>query len=179
MRELHGWHGDRRHAPDAAADAPVTRAHDAPKYEVLRDPEVRKAEFFKYQKIVEAAEAKYAAEQLKPKESQPEHERPEIRERSTEDRETKAALAEVDDRSTGLPAQAAKGRKPERSWLPSNETTQFAVSIGALGSTVSDALNIMPGKLDAVVASALAAVVTGVAWGNKRWKDRHGDRPQG
>ncbi|MGH3248660.1 MAG: hypothetical protein ACRDOI_20995 [Trebonia sp.] len=179
MHELHGWHGDRRHAPDAAADAPVTRARDAPKHEVLHDPEVRKAEFFKYHKIVEAAQAKYAAEQVKPREAQAERERPKIQERASEDRETKAALAEVDDRSAGLPAQAAKGRKPERSWLPSNETTQFAVSIGALGTTVSDALNIMPGKWDAVAASALAAVVTGVAWGNKRWKDRHGDRSQG
>jgi hypothetical protein len=179
MRELHAWHGDRRHAPDAAVDAPVTRGHDSPKLEVLRDPAVRSAKHLEYRKIVEAAEAKYAAEQLKPKEAKPEHVSPETRERSIEDRETKAALAEVDERSTGLPAQAAKKRKPERSWLPSNETTQFAVSISALGSTVSDALNIMPGKWDAVVASALAAVVTGVAWGNKRWKDRHGDRSQG
>jgi len=179
MRELHAWHGDRRHAPDAAADAPVARAHGAPKLEVLRDPAVRIAKALEYRKIVEAAEAKHAAEQLKPKEARPDQAPREIRERSTEDRETKAALAEVDDRSTGLPAQAAKKRKPERSWLPSNETTQFAVSIGALGSTVSDALNIMPGKWDAAVASALAAVVTGVAWGNKRWKDRHGDRSQG
>jgi hypothetical protein len=62
MRELHHWRGDRRHAPDAGADArvdaPATRAHDSPKLQILRDPEARKAEFFKYQKKVEAAEAR-------------------------------------------------------------------------------------------------------------------------
>ena len=45
-------------------------------------------------------------------------------------------------------------------------------------TTVADVLNIMPAKLDAVAASLLGAVVAGVAWGNKRWKDKHADRPE-
>jgi hypothetical protein len=53
MRELRDWHGDRhRHARDAAADVHAKHAADSPRLRVLGDPEVRKAEFFKYQKIV-------------------------------------------------------------------------------------------------------------------------------
>jgi hypothetical protein len=62
--------------------------------------------------------------------------------------------------------------------LPSNETAQFAVSLGVVATTVADVLNIMPAKLDAVAASLLGSAVAGVAWGNKRWKDKHADRPE-
>jgi hypothetical protein len=169
MRELHGWHGDRRHAPDAAADAPAARAHDAPKYEVLRDPEVRKAEFFKYQKIVEAAEAKYAAEQLKPKEAQPEHAPPETRDQPA---------SRIAKQWEPLEDQREKRRRPERSRLPANDTTQMVAGIGIAVSSVADALNVLPGRWDAVAASFLGAAVAGVAWGNRRWKDKHGTRPE-
>jgi hypothetical protein len=66
MRELHAWQADRRHAPDAAADTMETRGHDAPKHEVLRDPATRIPKHDEYRKIVEATEAKWAAEQPKP-----------------------------------------------------------------------------------------------------------------
>jgi hypothetical protein len=53
MRELRGWHSDRhRQAPDAAVDVHAKHAADSPQLRVPRDPEARKAEFFKYQKIV-------------------------------------------------------------------------------------------------------------------------------
>jgi hypothetical protein len=44
--------------------------------------------------------------------------------------------------------------------------------------THADALNVLPGKWDAVAASFLGAAVASVAWGNRRWKDRHGSRPE-
>ena len=68
MRELRGWHGDLgRHAGDAAwargsstdshakhaADSPKHAANDALKLKILTNPEARKAEFFRYQKIVQ------------------------------------------------------------------------------------------------------------------------------
>ena len=84
MRELHVWHGDRhRHAPDAAVDVHAKHAADSPRLRVLWDPEVRKAEFFKYQKTVQEYEAKHAAGQLKPQEEKPEHASLEIRDEPT------------------------------------------------------------------------------------------------
>jgi hypothetical protein len=62
--------------------------------------------------------------------------------------------------------------------LPSNEIAQFAFSLGVVTTTVADVLDIMPVKLDAVAASLLGAVVGSVAWANKRWKDKHADRPE-
>jgi hypothetical protein len=64
MREVHAWHGDRRHhAPDAAADTPASRAHDlpkrdSPKHDILRDPAARMAKHLEYRRIVEAAPAR-------------------------------------------------------------------------------------------------------------------------
>jgi hypothetical protein len=162
MRELHHWRGDRRHAPDAGADAhadaPATRAHDSPKLQILRDPEARKAEFFKYQKKVEAAEARYA-----------EHTPSETRDRPA---------SQIAERSKAQEWQRDERRKPERSWLPTNEITQMAAGIGVALSSVADALNVLPGRWDAVASSFLGAVVASVAWGNKRWRDRHGNRPE-
>src|SRR6201996_9565889 len=132
MRELHGYHGEhRRHAHDAATDAPVTRAHDGPKHaahdslkqRMLLDPEARKAEHLKYRQKVEAAEAEYAArhakpkpgdqarapEQLKPQEPKPQHASPETRDKPT----TKIA-----QRREPGEQQELKQAKSERSWLP-------------------------------------------------------------
>jgi hypothetical protein len=89
MRELHGYHGEhRRHAHDATAatDTPGKhardRAHDAPKFKVLLDPEARKAEHLRYRKAVEAAyEPKHIGDQLKPQEEKPEHGPPEARDK--------------------------------------------------------------------------------------------------
>lgn len=44
-RELHAWHGDRRHhAVDATADAPVTRARGLPQHDALSYPAARVTE---------------------------------------------------------------------------------------------------------------------------------------
>ena len=57
MRELHDSHGARRHASEAPAarahDSPKHEAHDSLKLKMMLDPAAQKAEFFKYQKIVQ------------------------------------------------------------------------------------------------------------------------------
>jgi len=170
MRELRDWHGDRhRHARDAPADAPAKHAADSPQLRVLRDPEVRKAEFFKYQKAVQEYEAKHAAGQLKPQEAKPEHVPPETRDKPA---------SKIAERTKPPERQEQKQRKPERSRLPGNDTTQMVAGIGIALSSVADALNVLPGKWDAVAASFLGAAVASVAWGNRRWKDKHGNRPE-
>jgi hypothetical protein len=71
-------------------------------------------------------------------------------------------------------------RKRERSWLPSNETSQVVVSVDALFSVINASYHVIPGKVDGIAAAALGVVVAGVAWANKQWKDKHhGDRPEG
>jgi hypothetical protein len=191
MRELHGWHeADRdrqRHAHDAAADAPGKHArdapqhaaHDSPKFKVLLDPAVRVAESLRSQKAVQEYEAKHAAGQTKPQEAKPEHAPPETREHAAKDRETRAALAEVDERTTRLPAQAAKKEKPERSWLPRADMVKAVSDVGMLATTIAVALGDASAKWDAVAAGAVAAVVSNVAWANRRWKEKHGDRLEG
>jgi hypothetical protein len=184
MRELHGWHeanrDPRRHAHDAAADAPGKHAaHDSPKFKVLLDPAVRTAEHLRHRKTVDAYQAKHAAGQPKPQESKPEHAPPESRERANEDREISAALAEVDERTTRLPVQAAKKEKPERSWLPRADMVKAVSDIGMLVTTIAVALGDASAKWDAVAAGAVTAVVSNVAWANRRWKEKHGDRSEG
>jgi hypothetical protein len=87
-------------------------------------------------------------------------------------------VPEIGDRRKPADWQREERRRPERARLPANETTQMAAGIGIAISSVSDALNVLPGRWDAVAASCLGALVAGVAWGNKRWKDRHGNRPE-
>ena len=170
MRELHDWYGDRhRHARDAATDAHPKHAADSPQLRVLRDPEARKAEFFKYQKTVQEYEAKHAAAQPKPQEAKPEYTPPETRDKPA---------SKIAERTKPPERQEQKQRKPERSRLPANDTTQMVAGIGIALSSVADALNVLPGKWDAVVASFLGAAVASVAWGNRRWKDKHGNRPE-
>ena len=162
MRELHAWHGDRRHAPDAGADTPTSLGHDAPRHAVLRDPADRIAKHLEYQKIVEAA---YAPRHSKPEGATPEHTPPEPRD---------TLVSKVAGRWNRPETQEQTQRKPERSRLPSNEATQVAAGASIFVSSVIDAAGLLPGRWDAVAASFLGAVVAGVAWGNKRWKDRHG-----
>jgi hypothetical protein len=169
MRELHAWHGDRRHAPDAAADHPAGRAHDSPKLEVLRDPAVRVAKSLEYREIVKAAEARYAAEHLTPNEARAVHAPPETRDKPA---------GKITERREPPESQGQKQRKPERPRLPSNDTMQVAVGATVFVSSVADAVNVLPGRWDAVAASFIGAVAAGVAWGNKRWKDKHGNRPE-
>jgi hypothetical protein len=202
MRELHDHHGEhRRHAHDAAADTHLIRAHDAPKHaandalklRMLTDPAFRMAMRLKHQEKVEAADAEYAAKHAKPKpsdqsrrperfrpqEPKPEHASPETREGLGVDRETAAALAEVDGRTARLPDQAAKKRKPERSWLPQADVVQAISNVGMFITSVTVALGDIPQKWDAVAASGVVAVVSNVAWANRRWKEKHGDRSEG
>jgi hypothetical protein len=170
MRELHAWHGDRRrHSPDATADGHVTRAHDPPNREVLRDLATRIAKHLEYRKVVEAAEARSPADQLKPKEARLEQAPAETRDKPA---------GKIAERRQPSEKQAEKQRRPERSRLPSDTTMQVTVGLTLFGSSLADAFKVSPGRWDAVAASFVGAVAAGVAWGNKRWKDKHGNRPE-
>jgi hypothetical protein len=161
MRELHAWHGDRRHhALDAVADTPTTRARESPRHDALY-PAARVAEHLEYRNLVEA-QVKYAAEHAS-------LDRPETRD---------IPASKIGKRRTSPESQEQKQGKPERSWLPSDATMHVAAGAGVFASSVADAVNVLPGRWDAVVASFLGAAVAGVAWGNKRWKDRDGNRPE-
>jgi hypothetical protein len=179
MRELHGWHEAKRdphrHAHDAGADAPGKHArdhaHDPRKLDMLRDSAARTAEFFRYQKAVQNYEAKHAAGHPKPQEAKPEHAPPESRDKPA---------SRIASRALPESKEVARKGKPERSWLPSNEIGQVAVSLDALFTTVNASYHVIPGKVDGIFAAALGVLVAGVAWANKRWKDKHhGDRPEG
>ena len=171
MRELHGWHGDRhRHARDAAADVHAKHAADSPRLQVLWDPELRKAEFAKYQKTVQEYEAKHAARQLKPQEEKPEHASLETRDEPT---------SRIAKRREPAEYQELKQVRPQRSWVPRADVVQAISNIGMLATSIAVALNDVPGKWDAVAASGVAAVVANVAWANRRWKEKHGDRSEG
>jgi hypothetical protein len=154
-------------------------AHDSLKLKMLLDPEARKAEFLKYQKAVGAYEARHAAGQGKPQEAKPEHASLETREHAIKDRETRAALAEVDVRTARLPDQAAKKQKPERPWLPRADMVKAVSDIGLVATTVAVALGDASAKWDAVAAGAVTAIVSNITWANRRWKEKHGDRPEG
>ena len=169
MRELHAWHSDRSHPHDAPADTPATRPHDSPKHVVLRDPADRIAKHLEYRKTVEAGQANYAARHAKPEEAKPEHTPSETRD---------GAASKIAERQESLEDQGQKRRRPERSRLPSNETAQLVVGVSVVASSVAGAINVLPGRWDAVAASVVGAVAAGVAWGNKRWKDKHGNRPE-
>lgn len=183
MRELHGWHerGDHaRHARDvhAPADGRATRAydsskhaaHDALKRMMLSDPEARKAEVSRYRKLVDAAYGpKHAAGQVKPQENQPEHAPPGARDRPAD---------KIDQRTKELEGQQEDRRTPERSRLPRNDTAQMVAGYGIAIAAVADAVNILPGKWDAVLTGFAGAAVATVAWANRRWKEKHGHRPE-
>jgi hypothetical protein len=168
MRELHAWHGDRRHGPDAAVDAPAAHAHDAPRLTVLRDPEARKAESLKYQKKVEAADARYAAEQLKHQKVKLEHAPPETRDKLG---------SKIAARRDPLESQREERQRPERSRLPTSGIVQVGLGVDTILSAVVILTHAIPGGWGATTKGFLGTGVAGVAWGNKRWKDKHGNRP--
>jgi hypothetical protein len=158
MSELRAW--TRRDRGDHAPDAPDMPARDAPRLpQPIRDAETRISEALEYRKRVDAVYAGQAPERT-PVEG------PE---------QPASGIAKRRD-SPGSQKEEQGYREHRR--LPSNETAQFAASLGVVATTISDVLNIMPAKLDAVAASLLGAVIAGVAWGNKRWKDKHADRPE-
>jgi hypothetical protein len=181
MRELHGWHeanrDPRRHAHDALADAPGKHAHDAPKhaahdspkFKVLLDPAVRVAESLRSQKAVQEYEAKHAAGQPRPQESKPEHAPPETRDKLT------GKLAEKWDSPE---SQREERRRPERSWLPRADAVKAISDVAVLATTIAVALGDAAARWDAVAAGAATTVVSNVAWANRRWKEKHGDRPE-
>jgi hypothetical protein len=172
MRELDAWHGDhRRPAADLPVDSHATRARDAPRYEVLRDPAARVAAHLELRKAVAAVDA--AAGKPQPeqaREARPEHSAPESHDQPAGTIASRREPPEV---------QEGKRTRPERRWLPSNETAQVLIGAGVAVSSLADAVSVLPGRWDAVVASSAAAIGAGIAWGNKRWKDKHGDRPEG
>jgi hypothetical protein len=199
MRELHGYHGEhRRHAHDAAAatdasgkhardrahEAPKHASHDSPKFKILWDPEARKAERLKYEQKVEAAEAEYAArhakpkagdqarvpEQRKPQEAKPEHAPPESRDKPA---------SKIAERRDPPESQREERRKPERSWLPLADAVKAISDIGTLATAFAVALGGASAKWDAVVVAGATAVVSNVAWANRRRKEKHGDRSEG
>jgi hypothetical protein len=152
---------------------------------MLLDPEARKAERLKYEQKVEAVPgtAEYAAkhakpkpsdqprtpEQRKPQEPKPEHAPPETRDNPT---------SKIDERTKALEGQREDRRTPERSRLPKNDTAQMVAGYGIALASVADAVNILPGRWDAVLTGFLGAAVATVAWANRRWKEKHGHRPE-
>ena len=186
MRELHGWHergGHARRARDAHApadghaarvhDGPGRAAHDSLKLRMLLDPEARKAARLDYQKKVDAAQAEYAARHAvggaRPPERRPERTPPETRDRPA---------GKIDQRTKELDGQQEDRRTPERSRLPRNDTAQMVAGYGIAIAAVADAVNILPGKWDAVLTGFVGAAVATVAWANRRWKEKHGHRPE-
>lgn len=184
MREWHAPHG--RDGSDHDLEVPVmpTRGHSR-SHEPIRDSEMQIREVLDYRRRVDAAYAADAQERTEQRESVALRERTRDRvatekplERPASDPETSAALAKVDERSVALPGQTAKKAKPEHSRLPSNKTTSLVVGIGMTLSAGADFLNVMPGKSEELVTAFLGTVIAGVAWGNQRWKEKHGDRSE-
>ena len=177
MRELHGGHEaerhPHRHARDALADAPGKHArdhaHTPRKFEILHDSAARIAESLRHRKVVEEYEAKHAAGQLKPQEAKPEAAPPETRDK---------LASKIAKKWDSPESQREERRLPERSWLPRADVVKAISDIGMLATTIAVALGDASAKWDAVAAGAVAAVVSNVAWANRRWKDKHGDRPE-
>jgi hypothetical protein len=193
MRELHGHHGEhRRHGRDAPAlTDPAVRAHDGPKHaaqdavklSMLTDPTLRMAERLRYARKVEARNAEYAArhaksqdgdqarapERPRPQEPRPEHVSPESPDKPA---------GKIDARTKSPEHQEQKQGKPERSRLPKADTVQmvsgniFAIATGAV------ALGLLPDSWEKVAAGIATAVIGNITWANRRWKDKHGNRPE-
>ena len=170
MREL-----DDRYARDGtgtAADAPGRHVRDShqPRREEAFDAAARLACALEYRQRVDAVYAAYEAKHAKPQDARPDH---------ALDVNADRPAARIADRELPEHKEGAWKRKQERSWLPSNEISQVAVSVDALFSVVNASYHVIPGKIEGIAAAALGVVVAGVAWANKRWKDKHGDRPEG
>jgi hypothetical protein len=171
MRELHDRHaGD---GPDAGVDAPARHARDAhqPRREEPFDAAARLAYTLEYRQRVDAVYAAYDAKHARPREA---HVADHVPAASAD-----KPASRIADRELPEHKEAAWKRKPERSWLPSTEASQVAVSVDALFSVINASYHVIPGKIEGIAAAALGVVVAGVAWANKRWKDKHGDRPEG
>ncbi len=197
MRELHGYHGEhRRHAHNAATDAPATRAHDGPKHashdspklRMLLDPEARKTERLKYQQKVEAAESEYAGkhakpkpadrsrapEQLKPQEPKPRDAPPETREL-----ETKAALAEVDDRTLPKSGQVKDVAASQKRRVSDKDISYLGLLGSYIVKTTAEYVSVIPPHLAGDISGGLLVLAAGIVLGReKHRKDGNADRPQ-
>lgn len=174
MRELHGSHeGRHRHAHDATLDAPGKHArdhgHNLRKLEIVSDSAARIAESLRLRKSVQEYEAKHAAAHPKPQEAKPEHAPLENRDKPTSQLAKKWHPPEN---------QEAERRRPERSWPPRTERVRAISDVGLLATAVVVAIGYAPAKWEAVAVCAANAVVSHVALANKRWKEKHGDRPE-
>jgi hypothetical protein len=170
MREVEGRH--TRHGGDVGPDAFPRHARDGrqPRPEVVHDSAARRTSSLEYQRRVEAEFAAYHGRHAKSPDTSvdrvpaPSADRP---------------AGRIAERELPRDERAEKRGKPQRSWLPSNEATQVAVSVDALFSAVNNSYQVIPGKIEGIAAAGLVVVAAGIAWANKRWKDNHGDRSQG
>jgi hypothetical protein len=154
---------------DAPGKHARDHAHNARKLEILSDPAARIAESLRLRKSVQEYEAKHAAGHLKPQEAKPEHARLETRDNPTSKLAKKWHPPEN---------QREERRPPERSWSPRAERVRANSDIGLLVVAVAVAIGYAPAKWEAVAVCAANAVVSHVALANKRWKEKHGDRPE-
>ncbi len=173
MRELRDWHGERhRHARDAAADAPGKhardQAHDPRKLEMQSDPAARKAEFFRYQKIVQVYEAKHAAGKRKPQETKPEQAPPETRDKPA----TGIAKRRLEE-SNQAPDVAAR----EKPRFKEKAITFWSAASGWAITTTADYLHVIPHDLASQISSAIGVVALGILWRkSERTENRDGNR---
>lgn len=201
MRELHGWHerGDHgRHARDAhapadrhaarAQDGPRHATHDSPKLRMLLDPAARIAEQLRYRETVEGYSPKHAADQRKPANRDGDQDMHRVRgadrprtggkENDTAPEGRDEPASKIDGRTKELDGQRQDRRTPERSRLPRHDTAQMVGGYAIAFAALADAVNILPGKWDAVLTGFVGAAVGTVAWANRRWKEKHGHRPE-
>ncbi len=74
--------------------------------------------------------------------------------------------------------QEQKQEKPERSRLPRTDTVQMLSGNILAVATGAVALGLLPGSWEKVTAGIASAVIGNITWANRRWKERHGNRPE-
>jgi len=172
MRELHAWHGDRhRPAPDAPADVHPRHASDSPRFRVLLDPEVRRAEWAKQEKSVREYEPKHAAGQPKPQETAAE-----LRETGSE---AKAALAAVDNRTLPKSSQVKDVAASQKRRVSDKDISYIAMLGSYIVKTAAEYVSAIPPHLASDISGGLLVLAVGIVLSrDKRRKDGNADRPQ-
>lgn len=177
MRELHGSHeGRHRHAHDTAVDAPGKHARDHPhslrKFEIVSDPAARIAESLRLRKSVQEYDAKHAAGHLRPQEAKPEHAPPETR-------ETKAALAEVNERTLPKSSQVKDVAASQKRRVSDKDISYLGLLGSYIVKTAAEYVSIIPPHLASDISGGLLVLAAGIVLGReKRRKDGNADRPQ-
>jgi hypothetical protein len=191
MRELHGYHGEhRRHAHDAATDAPATRAHDGPKHashdspklRMLLDPEARKTERLKYQQKVEAAESEYAGKHAKPK----------LADQGRAPEQFKSQEQKPRDAPPGTRDQPAPGIARRRLEEPNqaedvaarekprfrDKALNFWTATSGLALTIgAEQFHLIPQGLASEISNAIGVAALGIIWRQgERTENRDGNR---